>query len=290
MDDYQRIARVIRYLDLHHTEQPDLAALAAIAGLSPFHFHRLFAAWAGITPKDFLQCLTLTHARKLLRQGESVLEATLQAGLSGPGRLHDLCVSLAAASPGELKSGGRGWTVTYGFAASPFGLCLVAESPRGLCRLSFVEAAADETARAWLLADLPLARLQRDDAAAAHLADRVFSRPGDPGKSPTLRAFVRGTPFQVRVWQALLQVHPGTLVSYGGLAGAVGRPGSARSVGTAVARNPLAYLIPCHRVIRETGALGGYHWGLERKRAMLVWDSCAGLTLNRPRAKNEKNP
>jgi len=275
MDDYQRIARVIRYLDLHHTEQPDLATLAAAAGLSPFHFHRLFVAWAGITPKDFLQCLTLTHAKALLRQGENVLEAALRTGLSGPGRLHDLCVTLAAASPGELKTGGRGWTIAYGFAASPFGLCLVGESPRGLCLLSFVEAADEEAARSRLRADWPRARLQRDDRGAAMFARRVFSSAdGIPPATP-LRAYVRGTPFQVRVWQALLQIKPGMLVSYGRLAKAVGRPGGARAVGTAVGRNPLAYLIPCHRVIRETGALGGYHWGPERKRAMLVWESCS---------------
>ncbi len=274
MNDYQRIARVIRYLDRHHTEQPDLATLAATAGLSPFHFHRLFGAWAGITPKDFLQCLTLNHARELLRKGESVLETALQAGLSGPGRLHDLCVGLAAASPGELKSGGLGWTVTYGFAATPFGLCLVGESPRGLCHLSFVEAADQETARARLRADWPLARLHRDDTVAADLTRRIFSRPDETPTAPPLRAFVRGTPFQVQVWQALLQIRPGTLVSYGRLAAALGRPGGARAVGTAVGRNPVAYLIPCHRVIRETGALGGYQWGLERKRAMLAWESC----------------
>jgi AraC family transcriptional regulator of adaptative response/methylated-DNA-[protein]-cysteine methyltransferase len=274
MNDYQRIAAVIRYLDRHHTEQPDLATLAAVAGLSPFHFHRLFAAWAGITPKDFLQCLTLTHAKELLRRGEKVLETALRVGLSGPGRLHDLCVSLAAASPGELKTGGQGWTVTYGFAESPFGLCLLGENPRGLCRLSFVEEIDDETAQAWLRKDWPQARLHRNDAAAAGLARRIFSPPSENQAAPPLRAFIRGTPFQVQVWQALLQIRPGTLTSYGRLAAALGQPAAARAVGTAVGRNPLAYLIPCHRVIRETGALGGYHWGLERKRAMLVWENC----------------
>jgi AraC family transcriptional regulator of adaptative response/methylated-DNA-[protein]-cysteine methyltransferase len=274
MDDYQRIAKVIRYLDRHRTEQPDLATLAADAGLSPYHFHRLFSAWAGITPKDFLQCLTLAHARELLRRGESVLEAALNSGLSGPSRLHDLCVSLEAASPGELKSGGSGWTIVCGFAASPFGLCLVGESPRGLCRLSFHADGGEEAALAALQSDWPGARLRRDDPAAALLVRRIFAGAGEIPNKPPLRAFVRGTPFQVLVWRALLLIPPGTLVSYGQLATALGRSGAARAVGTAVGRNPLAYLIPCHRVIRETGAFGGYHWGLERKAMLLAWECC----------------
>lgn len=273
MNDYERIARVIRYLDGHYAEQPDLATLAQCAGLSPFHFHRLFSAWAAITPKDFLQCLTLAHAKDLLRKGAGVLDAAVAAGLSGPGRLHDLCVSLESASPGELKSGGAGWSISAGFADSPFGRYLVGESPRGICHLSFVEPAGDAAALLALQQEWPRAALSRDDGAAARVAVQIFDRPTLSRARPALRAFVRGTAFQVRVWRALLQIPPGALVSYGRLAATLGMPAAARAVGTAVGRNPLAYLVPCHRVIRETGVIGGYRWGPTRKQALLAWES-----------------
>ena len=271
MSDYQRIARVIRFLDEHHVDQPDLTTLAGQTGLSKFHFHRLFAAWAGVTPKDFLQCLTLAHAKQLLREGESILDVAMESGLSGPGRLHDLCVNLEAASPGEMKSGGAGWTIAFGFAESPFGKCLLAQSPRGICRLSFEE--NEKAARADLQEDWPAAELKRDDTIAARLTEKIFAQPGDSHSQPALRAFVRGTLFQVRVWRALLQVQSGTLTSYGRLASAIDKPAAARAVGTAVGQNPLAYLIPCHRVIRETGVIGDYHWGPIRKRAIIAWES-----------------
>lgn len=281
MNDYDRMARVIRYLDERHTDQPDLAALAERAGLSPYHFHRLFSTWAGITPKDFLQCLTLAHAKELLRKGESVLETAVEAGLSGPGRLHELCVTLEAASPGELKSGGQGWTILAGFADSPFGRCLIGGSPRGICYLTFPESTTDDAALSEIQEEWPQARVSRNDDAARQWAQRIFQRPVSPLEKPLLRAFVRGTPFQVTVWRALLRIQPGTLVSYGRLAAALGQPKAARAVGAAVGQNPISYLIPCHRVIRETGALGGYRWGTVRKRAMLAWESA-------PRARSEQ--
>lgn len=279
MDAYERIAGVIRYLDEHHVEQPDLATLAKRAGLSPFHFHRLFSSWAGVSPKDFLQCLTLERARKSLRNGENILDTALDAGLSGPGRLHDLCVRLESASPGELKSGGAHWTILAGLAESPFGLCQVARGPRGICHLSFVEPGGEEGAWAELLAEWPKARLQRDDRAAARLTQEIFSQPNNGHRHLPLRAFVRGTAFQVRVWRALLRVPSGRVVSYGQLAAAAGCPAAARAVGTAVSRNPLAYLIPCHRIIRETGAIGDYHWGHTRKRVMLAWERAQNLVV-----------
>jgi len=275
MNDYRRITRVIRFLDEHHAEQPDLGALARYVGLSPSHFHRLFSAWAGVTPKDFLQCLTLAHARALLREGASVLDAALTSGLSGPGRLHDLCVVLEAASPGELKAGGAGWTINVGLAESPFGSCVIAEGPRGICQLSFVESDDGASELATLQDSWPKARLRRDDATAARLAARIFRRPSASEPRPALRAFVRGTPFQVRVWRALLQIEAGTLVSYGRLAAALGQPTAARAVGAAVGQNPLAFLIPCHRVIRETGVIGDYRWCTTRKRAIVAWESAA---------------
>ncbi len=282
MNDYERIARVIHYLDKHHTEQPGLAALAQCVGLSPFHFHRLFSAWAGITPKDFLQCLTLAHVRKLLREGESVLDAALETGLSGAGRLHDLCVSLESASPGELKLGGRGWTITFGFAETPFGGCLIGESPRGICHLSFIHSGNAGLAVAGLQEYWHQARIVQDDSAAALLGRRIFRRPADFLPGPPLRAFVSGTAFQVRVWRALLQVPPGNLVTYGRLAEMIGQPDAARAAGNAVGQNPLAYLIPCHRVIRATGVMGEYRWGGIRKRAIHAWESSGGSTPDLP--------
>ena len=283
MNDYQRIAAVIRYLDERHADQPDLASLAAHVGLSPFHFHRMFSAWAGITPKDFLQCLTLAHARESLRKGESVMNAALSAGLSGPGRLHDLCINLEAASPGELKSGGAGWTISAGFADSPFGRCLVAESPRGICQISFLESGNGEAEWAVLQEDWPRAKLHRDDAAASRIAVKIFAPPAPTQSRSSLRAFVHGTAFQVRVWRALLQVKPGALVSYGCLAAGLGKSAAARAVGGAVGKNPLAYLIPCHRVIRETGVTGDYRWGQVRKRAIIAWESSLAFDAESPR-------
>jgi AraC family transcriptional regulator of adaptative response/methylated-DNA-[protein]-cysteine methyltransferase len=275
VNDYERIARVIRYLDECHTEQPDLATLSKHIGLSPFHFHRLFSTWAGITPKDFLQCLTQAHARELLRKGKSILDVTMDTGLSGPGRLHDLCVNLEAASPGEVKSGGEGWILQAGVANSPFGRCLVGQSPRGICHFSFVDPGNLDAAFTALQADWPNARLHRDDSIAARLSARIFPK-GRNGRAPApLRVLVHGTAFQVRVWQALLKVPSGTLVSYGSLAAAINQPAAARAVGSAVGQNSLAYLIPCHRVIRETGIIGDYRWGAVRKRALVAWESAA---------------
>jgi len=273
MNDYERIARVIRYLDGHHTQQPGLAQLAKVAGLSPFHFHRLFSAWAGITPKGFLQCLTVEHAKALLHEGQDVLGAALEAGLSGSGRLHDLCVSLEAVSSGELKSGGNGLQIVYGFASTPFGDGLIGETVRGICHLAFVSDEGRDAALQQLRHRWPEAHLRWSDRAAASLASRVFERPNGTGKHPALRALVRGTPFQVRVWRALLRVPPGSLVTYGQLAAAIGQPRAARAVGSAVGQNLLGYLIPCHRVIRETGAIGEYRWGPVRKRAIVAWET-----------------
>ena len=272
MNDYERVANVIRFLDRHHTEQPDLHQLASAAGLSPFHFHRLFSAWAGVTPKDFLQCLTLEHVKHLLRNGDNVFDAALNAGLSGPGRLHDLCVTLEAASPGEMKNGGAGMQIEYGFAETPFGQALIAETKRGICHLSFVDGPGRNSARNLLTSQWPNAKLNRNDARIAELSAKIFTQVRDRASGPTLRAFVRGTPFQLRVWRALLRVPSGSLTTYGRLAQAIGQSQAARAVGSAVGANPIAFIIPCHRVIRETGALGNYHWDPIRKRAIVGWE------------------
>lgn len=268
MNDFERVARVIRFLDGHYREQPGLAELAHAAGLSESHFHRLFQRWAGVTPKDFLQCLSLEHARRRLRESASVLDAALEVGLSGPGRLHDLSVTLEAATPGEMKSGGEGMRVDWGLGESPFGRCSVGWTSRGFCHLAFVES-ADEGA-AMIGQEWPRAVLHRDDASAGRQLEAVFySEPSRQG----LRAYVRGTPFQVKVWRTLLNIPEGGVVSYRTLASAVCGPNAARAVGAACGSNSLAYLIPCHRVIRETGIVEGYRWGTVRKKAMLARES-----------------
>lgn len=270
MNDYTRIARIIRYIVDNQPRQPSLAELARMAGLSESHFHRLFLRWAGVTPKDFLQCLTLEHAKERLRASESVLTAALAAGLSGPGRLHDLQVSLEASSPGEYKSGGAGMTVEWGYAETPFGLSSIGWNARGICHMAFHEERTRHIP--WeLRTNWPKAAFRRDDEAARKQMDKVFH--DTPRGKKTLKAFVRATPFQFKVWRALLRLPEGTLVTYGKLACVVGNPGAARAVGTACAANPIAFLIPCHRVIRETGAIKGYAWGMERKHAVLAWEA-----------------
>ena len=275
MNDYERVANVIRFLDRHHTDQPDLNQLAATVGLSAFHFHRLFSTWAGVTPKDFLQCLTLEHVKTLLRDGDSVLDAALNAGLSGPGRLHDLCVTLEAASPGEMKNGGAGLQIEYGFAETPFGEAFIAETRRGICHLSFVNGQGRNAARDLLTSQWPNAKLSRNDARIAELSATIFTQGRERTSRRPLRTFVRGTLFQLRVWRALLRVPSGTLTTYGRLAEAIGQSKAARAVGSAVGANPISFIIPCHRVIRETGALGNYGGGRIRKRAMVGWELSA---------------
>jgi len=272
MNDYERVANVIRFLDRRHTEQPDLAVLAEAVGLSPFHFHRLFSTWAGVTPKDFLQCLTLEHVKQLLLDGNNVFDAAINAGLSGPGRLHDLCVALEAASPGEMKNGGAGLEIDFGFAETPFGEALIAETKRGICHLSFVDDGGRNGARNFLASQWPNAKLRRADARMAELAAKIFDRDRNATSNRPLRAFVRATEFQLRVWRALLRVPTASLTTYGRLAEAIGQSQAARAVGSAVGANPIAFIIPCHRVIRETGALGHYHWDPVRKRAIVGWE------------------
>jgi len=273
MNDYERVARIIRYLDAHYDLQPNLHELASAAGLSPYHFHRLFTRWAGVTPKDFLQCLTAEHARARLRKGQSVLHTALESGLSGPGRLHDLLVTLHAASPGEVKSGGKDLEIGFGFAESPFGDCLVGQTARGVCHLSFVVSRSERGAAHAIRSDWPRARLVRCDEDALRIVKKAFGREAAAGPSRPLSAWVKGSPFQIRVWKALLRVPSGSLSTYSRIAEAIGTPGAARAVGIAVGSNPVAYLIPCHRVIRETGIVGGYRWNPDRKRALIAWES-----------------
>lgn len=264
---YALVARAAARLRAEQGAPPGLAALAADAGLSASHFQRLFTHWMGVSPTRYRQHLAGARARAALLAGHDLLEASHLAGLSGPGRLHDLMVAVAAASPGEVKSGGAGLAVAWGIAATPFGPAFFAASARGLMKLAFADAPELAHNLEELQADWPAAILTRDDHATAALAQRIFG--GWRAREP-LHLFVKGTQFQLRVWDALLRIPEGDLATYGDLATALGQPGASRAVGSAVGSNPVALLIPCHRVIRASGDLGGYRWGEERKRLLLA--------------------
>jgi AraC family transcriptional regulator of adaptative response/methylated-DNA-[protein]-cysteine methyltransferase len=287
--DFTRIARAIRFIDANFRAQPRLAAIAASAHLSEFHFNRLFRRWAGITPRQYLAHVTARAARGALLSTPSVLDAAYCVGLSGPSRLHDLMVTLDAVTPGELKAHGRGMQITCGFTDTPFGRALLASTARGLCHLAFVESGAEGAAVAALAARWPQAPLRRDEGAAAHLAERVWGSPesaaGSPAAAP-LKLAVKGTNFQLKVWQALLELGSAGPTTYAALARAVGLAGGARAVGQAVGANPVAWLIPCHNVLRKDGALGGYHWGEDRKRAMLAWQELPRRSPGRRRERH----
>jgi AraC family transcriptional regulator, regulatory protein of adaptative response / methylated-DNA-[protein]-cysteine methyltransferase len=266
--DFTRIARAIDFIDANFRAQPRLAGIAAAAHLSPFHFNRLFRRWAGVTPRQYLAFVTARAARGALLGSRSVLDAALAVGLSGPGRLHDLMVTLEALTPGELRARGAGVELRAGFAETPFGEALIAATPRGLSHLSFVEPGGETAALAALARQWPEAQLVRDTAAAQQMAQRIW---GGGSARTALRLVVKGTNFQLKVWHALLELAPGTPTTYGMVARATGSPSAARAVGAAVGANPVAWLIPCHNVLRADGDLGGYHWGAPRKRAMLAW-------------------
>ncbi len=272
--DFARIARAIRFIEENFRAQPRLATIAQSARLSEFHFNRLFRRWAGITPRQYLAYVTHSAARRELQGCASVLDAAYSVGLSGAGRLHDLAVTLEAVTPGELKAGGAGVAIRYGFSDTPFGRALLGSTPRGVCSLSFVAPGADAAAVPALMAQWPNAQLRRDDAGAMALSARIWNAPDERGagaRELPLRLTVQGTNFQLKVWQALLRLGADGPTTYSALATALRRAGSERAVGNAVGANPVAWLIPCHNVLRKDGGLGGYHWGEDRKRAMLAW-------------------
>ena len=280
MTDYDRIEAAIRYIDSHRMRQPGLAELAAHVGLSPSHLHRLFSRWAGVTPKRFLEFLTVRHARELLDNDESVLSAAHGSGLSGPGRLHDHFVAVEAATPGEYRSRGAGMRIAFGTADSPFGPVFVAWTGRGLCRVSFAGArdvAAEKRAlrRTW-----GRALLEVDESRADSIAEAIFSAPFDANAGP-LTVHVRGTNFQLAVWRALLRIPTGSVTTYGRLAEEVCSARAARAAGNAVGSNPVSFLIPCHRVIRATGESGNYGGGRSRKRCMLGWEASRSYVRRR---------
>ena len=273
--DYARIERAIRFLDANRAAQPSLADVARHVGLSEAHFQKLFTRWAGISPKRFLQHRTAQVVKRLLREERTVLDVSYAAGLSGPGRLHDLVVNADAVTPGEWQRAGAGIVVRYGFHPTMFGECLLAITTRGICHLAFVHPVSRREAMARLNAEWPAADLVPNQDATRRVAAHVFPAPGSARSALALH--VKGTNFQLKVWAALLDVADGRVTTYGALAAAIGSPAAARAVGGAVGANPISYLIPCHRVIRASGELGGYAWGPDRKRVMLALEGARAV-------------
>jgi AraC family transcriptional regulator, regulatory protein of adaptative response / methylated-DNA-[protein]-cysteine methyltransferase len=273
--DYELIRRAIAFLSETWTEQPSLERLAQHLGLSPAHCQKLFKRWCGLSPKEFVQAITVDHARSLLGGSASVLEAAYEVGLSGAGRLHDLFVSHEAMTPGDYKRRGEGLEMTYGFHASPFGEALLMATERGIAGLAFVNEDAGQS-RAEALADMtqrwPKASFaERPDVTARH-ANVIFNA-GKWSREQPVRLVMIGTDFDVRVWETLLKIPMGRAVSYTDIARHIGQPSASRAVGSAVGRNPISFVVPCHRVLRGDGSLGGYHWGLTRKRALIGWET-----------------
>jgi len=271
-DDYAVVRRAIAYISEHWRAQPEIDEIAAAVGTTTADLHHLFRRWAGLTPKAFLQAITLDNARRLLRSSASVLDAAYEVGLSGPGRLHDLFVTHEAMSPGEWKSGGEGLSVAYGFHPSPFGSALVMTTERGLAGLAFADPGEEDAALDDMRGRWPKARYGEDKERASAIARRIFDptlwRPERP-----LRVVLIGTDFEVRVWETLLGIPMGRATTYSAIAAKLGKPTAARAVGAAVGKNPVSFVVPCHRVMGKSGDLTGYHWGITRKRAMLGWEA-----------------
>ncbi len=272
--DYKRVVAAIRYIDVHRMAQPNLEEVAAAVNLSPFHFQRLFTRWAGVSPKRYLGFLTLAHARRMLEGSSSILDAALDSGLSGPSRLHDLFVNFEAVTPGEAKRQGADLVIRYGVHPSPFGPCLLGLTDRGICRLTFLETEEDSAARTELARRWPAAALIPAEEETAPYVRRLFVDEG--GNETPVPLHIRGTNFQIKVWEALLSLPQGKLITYSDLAQVVGHPRAARAVGNALNANPVAFCIPCHSVIpvlRGTLDFGDYATGPERRRAIIAWDA-----------------
>ena len=278
VNNLQITAKAIAWLVENYRQQPSLADTAAVVGLSPHHFQRMFSRNVGVSPKKYLQHLTLNHLKHRLAAADSVLDAAYDAGLSGPGRMHDLFVTHEAMTPGEWKASAAGLDLRYGWHDSPFGECLIVAAPRGVCGLAFRDGARSATLNN-LTKGFAEAQLRHDQSATAPYANAIFA-----GAADSIHLVLRGTPFQLKVWQALLCIPDGALVSYQGLATALGRPTASRAVAGAVARNQISWLIPCHRVVRADGSISGYRWNPRIKRAMLAWETA------RPRSSLQTDP
>ena len=270
--DYETVCRVIEKISLDYRDQPSLDVLAQEVGSTPTALQKLFTRWAGLSPKAFLQAVTLDHARRLLDEGMPLLETSYEVGMSGPGRLHDLFVTHEAMSPGDYKTRGAGLTIRYGYHISPFGLALVMVTDRGLAGLAFCDPGSERDAFADMSGRWPNARYVEDMGATGPYAQRVF----DPSRwraDQPLHVVMIGTDFQVSVWKALLRIPMGKARSYGAIAEEIGAPSASRAVGAANGANPISFVVPCHRALGKSGALTGYHWGLTRKRAILGWEA-----------------
>lgn len=268
--DYERVKQALTFLSENWREQPSLERIAAEMNLSPPHFQKLFTRWAGISPKEFLQALTLDHAKAMLANAANVLDTAYESGLSSPGRLHDLFVTYEAVTPGEYKARGQGLTIRYGWSPSPFGQALVMASERGLTGLAFADVGEEETALADMMARLPRANYVEDSQTVARYARTIFQNM-KTGDVP-LRLHIIGSDFEISVWETLLKIPAGAAATYSDIARVIERPKAVRAVGTAVGRNPISFVVPCHRVLGKSGTLCGYHWGLTRKKAILGWE------------------
>jgi len=268
--DYERIAAAIEYIRANFKEQPDLESIADHVHLSPFHFQRLFTSWAGVSPKKFLQYTSVEYAKQLLSDQQTTLfDAALETGLSGTSRLHDLFVTIESMTPGEYRNGGAALEIIYQFAETPFGEIIIASTEKGICHMTFMD--SKEQGINDLTARFPHARLASGEIPRHTSALRIFE--ADWQNQESIRLHLKGTPFQLKVWSALLQIPSGRLSSYGKLADSIGNPKAMRAVGTAIGDNPVAFIIPCHRVLQSSGQIGGYHWGTTRKSAMIGWEA-----------------
>lgn len=271
-DDYAAVASVIEHISVHWRDQPSLDTLAAKAGMEPTALQKLFTRWCGLSPKAFLQAVTIDHARAMLAADLPLLDTAYELGLSGPGRLHDLFVTHEAMSPGEIKARGEGLTIDYGFHSCPFGLALIMVTTRGLAGLAFCDQGEEKAAFADMSARWPFAQFNADSSQTRPFAQRIFASENWRHDTP-LNVVLIGTDFQVSVWQALMKIPMGKAETYSDIAAEIGRPKAARAVGAAVGANPVSFVVPCHRALGKSGALTGYHWGLTRKRAMLGWEA-----------------
>ncbi|QPJ61431.1 MAG: methylated-DNA--[protein]-cysteine S-methyltransferase [Candidatus Nitronauta litoralis] len=269
--DYQRIEKAIHILEETAFLQPDLKKLSTQLNLSEYHFQRLFSRWAGVSPKRFLQFLTLEHAKSVLDKSRNLLDATLDSGLSSVSRLHDLFLQCESVTPGEYKSRGEGLTISYGFHPSPFGECLLATTENGICGLTFIQNGDRDNVMEFLSRRWKQASLKKEPRSTGKFMDQIFSK--NPDRKTPLYLYVKGTNFQIKVWEALVRIPQGALVSYQDVARYLGRPKSSRAVANAVANNPIQYLVPCHRVIQGMGAFGGYQAGPDRKKALVAWEA-----------------
>ena len=272
LDDYARVQDVLSFLTDNWRDQPSLETLASRTRMSPDGLQRLFTRWAGLTPKAFLQALTLDHARAMLKDSASILDTSLDVGLSGPSRLHDLFVTHEGMPPGAFKQKGAGLTISYGFHPSPFGVALVMVTEFGLCGLAFADAGGEKAALADMTSRWPNALYTEDSARTAPFAAQVFAGDRWQNNQPLRVTFI-GTDFEISVWETLLKIPVGKATTYGDIAASVGSPKAARAVGAAVGKNPISFVVPCHRVFGKSGDMTGYHWGLTRKRAILGWEA-----------------